>query len=91
MEAKGRVYKFGDNVDTGSAALFLWQASKTATKISARHAKGANYWYLDGHVGHLSRDEVIRNRTVSTNGGYCIKGSAGDTDSLEHRDFVPNN
>ena len=79
----------GDNEDTGSAKLYLWQASRTLTKIPARHGKAANYWYLDGHVGRLTQNEVFSDRTVSTNGGYCIKGAAGDTDSKEHRDFVP--
>ena len=69
----------------------MWPASKTKTKIAARHGNGGNYWYLDGHVGFLTQDTIFNTRTSTTSGGYCIKGSASDTDANVHPDFSPFN
>ena len=80
----------GDNGDTSTGYTSLWPASKTPeADIAARHGKGGNYWYLDGHVAFLTQNEIVNHRTVSTAGGYCIKGGAGKTDSKMHPDFKP--
>ena len=84
----------GDNRDTGDDFIALWPATKTRTKIAARHAGGGNYWYLDGHVGYLTADTIFNHRTVpvtGSSGSYAIKAASGDTDSKVHPDFTPFN
>ena len=92
LEKNDTIY-LGDNRDTGTDYGCLWPASKTKTKIAARHAGGGNYWYLDGHVGYLPADTIFKHRTVSVTKArsYAANGASGDTDSKVHPDFIPFN